>query len=136
MPVVTDDGTLVLGLVRGDDRLHDVKLEAALQSVFRPAEEDEIRRTFGAGGGSLGPVGVSVEVVADEALREGQFVAGANRDGWHLRGVEAGRDYQPPFADIREGREGDRRPNLGGGPRAPAAPPGGRPFSPGAAFFE
>src|ERR671934_1157043 len=114
MPGVTDDGTLVLALVRGDDRLHDVKLEAALQRPFRPAEEEEIRRTFGAGGGSIGPVGASVEVVADEALREGQFVAGANRDGWHLRGVEAGRDYDPRFADIREVKEGDRCPVCGG----------------------
>ena len=114
MPVVTDDGTLVLALVRGDDRLLEVKLEAALQRSFRPAEEDEIRRMFGAGGGSIGPVGVSLEVVADEALREGQFVAGANRDGWHLRGVEAGSDFEPRFADIREVREGDRCPNCGG----------------------
>jgi prolyl-tRNA synthetase len=121
MPVVTDDGTLVLALVRGDDRLHDVKLEAALQRSFRPAEEDEIRKTFGAGGGSIGPVGVSVEVVADEALGEGQFVAGANRDGWHLRGVEAGRDYEPRFADIREVREGDRCPNCGGALRLQTA---------------
>src|SRR5207247_9414247 len=101
MPVVTDDGTLVLGLVRGDDRLHDVKLEAALQSGFRPAEEDEIRRTFGAGGGSLGPVGVSVEVVADEALREGQVVAGANRDGRPLRGGEAGPDIAAALRGMR-----------------------------------
>ena len=55
---------------------------------------------------------VEGEVVADEALREGQFVAGANRDGWHLRGVEAGRDYEPRFADIREPREGDRVPSA------------------------
>jgi prolyl-tRNA synthetase len=52
--------------------------------------------------------------VADEALREGQFVAGANRDGWHLRGLEAGRDYEPRFADLREPREGDRCPECGG----------------------
>ena len=52
--------------------------------------------------------------MADEALREGQFVAGANRDGWHLRGVEAGRDYEPRFADLREPREGDRCPECGG----------------------
>ena len=134
MPVVTDDGTLVLGLVRGDDRLHDVKLEAALQSGFRPAEEDEIRRTFGAGGGSLGPVGVSVEVVADEALREGQFVAGANRDGWHLRGVEAGRDYEQRFADIREVREGDRCPNCGGAMRLQVALEVGHIFKLGTRF--
>jgi len=53
-------------------------------------------------------------VLADEALREGQFVAGANRDGWHLRGVEAGRDYAPRFADLREPLEGDRCSECGG----------------------
>src|ERR671937_701747 len=90
------------------------EVETALQRSFRPAEEDEIRRTFGAGGGSIGPIGVDVEVVADEALREGQFVAGANRDGFHLRGVEAGRDYEPRFADLRQTREGDRCPECGG----------------------
>ena len=114
MPVVRLDGALVLGLVRGDDRLSEPKMAAALGSDYRPATDDEIRAAFGAGGGSLGPVGVSVEVLADEALREGQFVAGANRDGWHLRGVEAGRDYSPRFADIREPRDGDTCPNCGG----------------------
>jgi prolyl-tRNA synthetase len=114
MPVVTSDGTLVLGLVRGDDRLSEEKLVSALESDYRPATDDEIRAAFGAGGGSLGPVGVDLEVVADEALREGQFVAGANRDGWHLLGVQAGRDYQPRFADIREAREGDRCATCGG----------------------
>ncbi len=53
-------------------------------------------------------------MVADETLRTGQFVAGANVDGRHLRGVEAGRDFEPRFADIREAREGDRCPNCGG----------------------
>jgi prolyl-tRNA synthetase len=114
MPVVTTAGKLVLGLVRGDDRLSEPKLVGVLESDYRPATDDEIRAAFGAGGGSLGPVGVDVEIVADEALREGQFVAGANRDGWHLLGVEAGRDYTPRFADIREARDGDRCPTCGG----------------------
>ncbi len=113
MPVVTD-GRVVLALVRGDDRLADYKLSPALHADFRPAQPEEIRETFGADGGSIGPVGTAVEVVADEALREGQYVVGANRDGWHLRGVEAGRDYEPRFADIRETREGDACPNCGG----------------------
>jgi prolyl-tRNA synthetase len=85
-----------------------------LTSDFRPATDEEIRSAFGADGGSLGPVGVGVDVIADEALREGQFVAGANRDGWHLLGVEVGRDYEPRFADIREAREGDTCPVCGG----------------------
>ena len=89
MPVVAD-GRVVLALIRGDDRLHDVKIFEALGEAFRPASEDEIRETFGADAGSIGPVGVGVEVIADEALREGQFVAGANRTGWHLRGVAGG----------------------------------------------
>jgi prolyl-tRNA synthetase len=113
MPVVAD-GKIVLGLVRGDDRLDEVKMIEALGQAFRPATEEEIREAFGADAGSIGPVGVSVEVVADEALREGQFVAGANRTGYHLRGVEAGRDFQPRFANIREVREGDACPRCGG----------------------
>jgi prolyl-tRNA synthetase len=115
MPVVREsDGTLVLGLVRGDDRLEEAKMQAALGSGYRPATEDEIRAAFGAEPGSLGPVGFAGEVIADEALREGQFVAGANRTGWHLRGVEAGRDFQPRFADLRQPTEGDRCPKCGG----------------------
>jgi prolyl-tRNA synthetase len=114
MPVVKPDGALVLGLVRGDDRLSEMKMTGALGSDFRPATDDEIRSAFGASGGSLGPVGVSVEVLADETLREGQFVSGANRDGKHLRGVEAGRDFEPRFADLREASEGDSCPRCGG----------------------
>ncbi len=114
MPVVRDDGTLVLALIRGDDRLEEAKVQAALGSGYRLATEDEIREAFGAEPGSLGPVGFAGEVVADEALRQGQFVAGANRTGWHLRGVEAGRDFEPRFADLRQPREGDRCPSCGG----------------------
>src|SRR5215218_6876887 len=72
MPVVKVDGTFVLALLRGDDRLSESKLLSLFSGDFRPAEEEEIRQTFGAGGGSLGPVGIDVEVIADEALREGQ----------------------------------------------------------------
>jgi prolyl-tRNA synthetase len=114
MPVAKPDGTVVLALLRGDDRLNEPKLESVLGSDFRPATEDEIRQAFGADPGSLGPIGFEGEVIADEALREGQFVAGANRTGWHLRGVEAGRDYEPRLADIRETREDDRCPVCGG----------------------
>jgi prolyl-tRNA synthetase len=114
MPVTKDDGAVVLALVRGDDRLNEAKLEAALGESFRPSTEDEIRRAFGADPGSLGPIGFAGDVIADETLREGQFVAGANRTGWHLRGVEAGRDFQPRFADLRETTEGDACPRCGG----------------------
>ena len=113
LPIVTG-GRLVLALVRGDDKLSEGKLETFFEAAFRPATEAEIREAFGAGGGSLGPVGVDVEVIADEALREGQYVAGANEDGRHLRGVQAGRDYEPTFADIRQAKNGDACPECGG----------------------
>jgi prolyl-tRNA synthetase len=114
MPVTTEDGRVVLALIRGDDRLSESKLLSALKIGSRPSTDDEIRGAFGASGGSLGPVGFTGEVVADDTLRDGQFVAGANRDGFHLRGVEAGRDYEPRFADLREPIEGDRCPECGG----------------------
>jgi prolyl-tRNA synthetase len=113
LPVVTGD-RLVLALVRGDDKLSPEKLETFFEAAFRPATDDEIRAAFGAGGGSLGPVGIDVQVIADEALREGQYVAGANEDGKHLRGVRAGRDYEPTFADIRQAKDGDACPECGG----------------------
>jgi prolyl-tRNA synthetase len=114
MPVVDGDGTLVLGLVRGDDRLDEAKLAAVIGSIARPATEEEIREAFGAHPGSIGPVGFAGDVLADEALREGQFVTGANRTGRHLRGVEHGRDFEARFADIRVAREGDACPRCGG----------------------
>ena len=113
MPVVVGD-KLVLALVRGDDRLNEMKLLAELRDTFRPAEAEEIREAFGAGGGSIGPVGATVEVIADDALREGQYVVGANRDDVHLRGVQAGRDFEARFADLREVRAGDACTRCGG----------------------
>jgi prolyl-tRNA synthetase len=114
MPVTVDGGTVVLALIRGDDRIEPAKLDTALGRQSRPATDEEIRAAFGASGGSLGPVGFKGEVVADETLRDGQFVAGANRDGWHLRGVEAGRDFEARFADLRESGDGDTCPKCGG----------------------
>jgi prolyl-tRNA synthetase len=114
MPVTVDGGTVVLALIRGDDRIEPAKLDTALGRQSRPATDEEIRAAFGASGGSLGPVGFKGEVVADETLRDGQFVAGANRDGWHLRGVEAGRDFEARFADLRESTDGDTCPKCGG----------------------
>ena len=112
--VVVKDGEVVLGLLRGDHRLHELKMAKALGGEFRPATREEIVDAFGAEPGSIGAVGASVRIVADEALREGQFVGGANRTGYHLLGVEAGRDYQAEFADIREVQEGDGCPICGG----------------------
>jgi prolyl-tRNA synthetase len=113
MPVVAD-GQVVLALVRGDDRLDEPKLAAILGTDVRPAQVDEIKQAFGADPGSLGPVGFEGAVVLDETLSEGQFVAGANRTGFHLRGVEHARDFEARVADIRIPKEGDACPRCGG----------------------
>jgi prolyl-tRNA synthetase len=136
MPVVNGDGTLVLGLVRGDDRLDEAKLAAAVGAGIRPATAEEIESAFGAEPGSIGPVGFSGQVVADETLREGQFVTGANRTGRHLRGVEHGRDFQASFADIREPREGDACPKCGGALRFQTAVEVGHIFKLGTYYSE
>jgi prolyl-tRNA synthetase len=136
MPVTKQDGTVVLALLRGDDRLEEAKLVTALGSDFRPSTDEEIVAAFGAEGGSLGPVGFRGEVVADETLREGQFVAGANRSGFHLRGVEAGRDFEPRFSDIRQPKEGDRCPHCGGALRFQTAIELGHIFKLGTRYSE
>jgi prolyl-tRNA synthetase len=136
MPVVKLDGALVLALIRGDDKLEDAKLASALESDFRPATEEEIREAFGADPGSIGPVGFKGEIVADETLREGQFVAGANETGRHLRGVEHGRDYQARFADLRRPVKGDRCPNCGGALRFQTAIEVGHIFKFGTRYSE
>jgi prolyl-tRNA synthetase len=110
LPIVTDDGTMRLALVRGDRRLNEIKLQNALGQPFRPATEGEILDVFGAEPGFIGPVDAGVEVVADRPLAEGSWVAGANETGFHLRGVETGRDFQARLADIGTVEEGDTSP--------------------------
>ncbi len=136
MPVVTADGSVVLALVRGDDRLDEARLAATLGEEARPATDDEIRGAFGADPGSIGPVGFEGRIVADDALREGQFVAGANRTGRHLRGVEAGRDFEPQFASLREPTEGDSCPRCGGALRFQIAIEVGHIFKLGTRYSE
>src|SRR5256714_4855622 len=45
MPVTTDDGRVVLALVRGDDRLSESKLLSVLKTGSRPSPHQEIRTT-------------------------------------------------------------------------------------------
>jgi prolyl-tRNA synthetase len=103
----------VLVLVRGDHNLHERKLARALGEEARAAHADEVRQHLGAPVGSVGPVGARVPVLADETLREGVYVVGANREGFHLRGVVPGRDFQPRFADLHTVAAGEACVNCG-----------------------
>jgi len=90
----------VLALVRGDHSLHERKLARALGEEFRPAHPDEVKAALGAPIGSVGPIGARIPVIADETLKTGSYVVGANREGVHVRGVTPGRDFECRFADL------------------------------------
>lgn len=100
----------VMVLLRGDDQLNEMKLSERLPgAAAHPAHPDEIRRHLGADAGYIGPVGTKgIDLLADSAL-EGRrnMVAGSNRNGFHLRNVTPGRDFQASYADLREARDGD-----------------------------
>jgi len=98
----------VLALVRGDHALHERKLARALGEEVRPAHPEEVLQWLGAPPGSVGPVGASLPVLADEALRAGVYVVGANREGYHLRGVAPGRDFPCRFVDLHVVTPGER----------------------------
>jgi prolyl-tRNA synthetase len=105
MVVVGGDGP-VLALVRGDRQLRERKLERAI-GAFRPAHRDEVRQATGVEAGFVGPVGLRIRIIADESLRTGCYVAGANKPDTHLRGVVPGRDFQAEYADLHEAAPGD-----------------------------
>ena len=102
---VAKDGP-VLALVRGDQTLHEKKL-ARILGEFRPAHPDEVKTHLGAPVGSVGPVKVRIPIVADESLREGVYVAGGNKEGFHLKGVRPGKDFSPRFADLHVAQTGE-----------------------------
>ncbi len=102
--VVVADGEVVLALVRGDQQLDREKLKWFLDAgEVRPASGDEIRNTFGADAGSLGPMGAKVRIVCDESLHgRRNLICGANRNDYHLRNVTPGKDFDAEFHDIRD----------------------------------
>jgi prolyl-tRNA synthetase len=105
-PVMVDGRGLTLVMIRGDHRVNDIKLRNALGADFRPARADEFEDTVGPAG-YIGPVGIDVPILLDDAVAIGGYVTGANRDNAHLRGVEPGRDFAFERADVRSVEAGD-----------------------------
>src|SRR6266852_3788960 len=113
--VVMHDETMVMLLVRGDHMLNELKAsKVAGLAPFRFATDAEIRERLKASPGSLGPVGHDVHIVADRTVAAmSDFCTGANEDGFHLTGVNFGRDLAEPdtVADIRNVVAGDPSPD-------------------------
>jgi prolyl-tRNA synthetase len=111
---VADTSGPVLALVRGDHALHERKLARALGEAFRPAHPAEIERHLGAPAGSVGPLGIAVPILADQTLETGHYVVGANREGYHVRGITPGRDFGCRFVDLHTVAAGEACVRCGG----------------------
>ncbi len=111
---IADDEPVVVLLV-GNDQINDVKLKNYLGADFlEAASEKEAELVFGAHFGSLGPVNLpeGTKIVADRKVQDSaNAIVGANEDGYHLAGVNPGRDFQAEYGDIRQVREGEVSPD-------------------------
>ena len=101
---------LIVAIVRGDDDVEETKLTNALRARdLRPAREEEIRAA-GMVPGYASPIGTKgATVIVDELVAaSSNLVAGANREGYHLRNVNVPRDFIPDaVADIASAKAGD-----------------------------
>jgi len=93
--------------VRGDQTLHEKKLGKLVGSL-RPAQKDEVKASLGVPAGFIGPMGHKVRKIADPVLQQGTYIAGANKEGYHVKGVNAAAHFSDAeFADIHTAAAGD-----------------------------
>ena len=114
---VAGDGRLVTAIVRGDHEVNETKLANAAGATtgLRPATVEEIKAA-GMEPGYGSPIGArdTVVVVDELVARSPNLVAGANREGYHFRNVNVGRDFTPDVtADITNVQESDPCPVCG-----------------------
>lgn len=110
-----EEAGLVALILRGDHTLNDIKAEN-LPGIAEPltmATDEEIRKATGCPPGSIGPVKLAVPVIVDRAAGHlADFVCGANREGYHLTGVNWERDVPlDRVEDLRNVVEGDPSPD-------------------------
>ena len=108
--------TFFMLLLRGDHELNEIKASKVPDlTAFRFASDEEVKTACHSPVGYLGPVGLSsnVQIVADRTVANmSDFVCGANEAGYHLTGVNWGRDLpEPIIADIRNAVAGDPSPD-------------------------
>ncbi|MCS7199908.1 MAG: proline--tRNA ligase [Caldimicrobium sp.] len=103
-------------VLRGDHEVNEVKLERALGGrAFRLATDEEILKITGAHPGFLGPLGLSIRVIADKSLENfPNFVIGANEDNYHFLNANLGETFKADLVlDLRKAKEGDLCPKCG-----------------------
>ncbi|OQW79608.1 MAG: proline--tRNA ligase [Proteobacteria bacterium ST_bin11] len=111
-----EDGSLVALLMRGDHELNPIKAEK-IDGVLSPlqfASDEEILRACNCKPGSIGPIDLSIKMIADRSVTlMSDFICGANQDGKHFQGVNWQRDLGLPehIADLRMVVDGDPSPD-------------------------
>jgi prolyl-tRNA synthetase len=111
-----DDGKqgLVALVLRGDHQLNEIKAEKinGVASPLTMADDEQIKAAIHCSPGSIGPVALPIVTIVDRsAAHSSDFVCGANKDGYHLQGVNWTRDVEiAAIADIREVVAGDPSP--------------------------
>lgn len=100
-----------LALVRGDQELHENKLRR-IAGEFRPAEKSEVKDILGVQAGFIGPHNNKLKKIADVSLKEGVFISGANREGFHTKGIKPNEHYKAEWHDIHIARGGDGCPKC------------------------
>jgi prolyl-tRNA synthetase len=114
---VVHDSEFFLLLLRGDHSLNEIKLQKVPGlDPFRFASDSEIEKNLGCKPGYIGPVGArkDIKIIVDRTVAAmSDFVCGANEEGFHLTGVNFGRDCTEPgvVADIRKVVAGDPSPD-------------------------
>lgn len=110
-----EQGQLIALVLRGDHELNEIKAEklAGVAAPLTLANDADVKAVLGCGVGSLGPVGLTIPVIVDRSAAVlADFVCGANRDGFHLTGVNWERDCPlPRVEDIRNVVAGDPSPD-------------------------
>ncbi|MSQ47743.1 MAG: proline--tRNA ligase [Deltaproteobacteria bacterium] len=112
---VTDTGTVVAALIRGDQELSEAKLKTALGCQWVAlADEATVVKATNAPIGFAGPIGIKATVLSDWSLRGGaHLICGANERDYHLTGLDLGREVSAlTFADLRQARAGDPCPRC------------------------
>ncbi len=112
----TDKGVVAV-LVAGDDELNEIKLKRAIGAGFAAlASEQIVVEATNAPSGFAGPVGLKTRIIADFNVRGmSSAVTGANAPDAHLVNVNAGRDFEAEYFDLKIAREGDGCPRCASG---------------------
>lgn len=112
------DEKVVAVMVRGDREVNEVKVVNKIGGAidFALADEKTVIEATGSKIGYAGPVGLKADYlfVDNEITGMFNFIVGANQEGYHLKNVNYGRDFEGTVGDFRKVTEGDICPRCGG----------------------